>query len=317
MAYTIVDKYIPTSKYDRKAPYSMSAETITFHNTANDATALGEISYMTTNDNQTSCHVAIDNIHAVQAIPFSRSAWHAGDGASGAGNRKSIGIEVCYSKSGGVKYAAAEENAIEYIAHIFKDKGWGIGRVKWHRDWSGKNCPHRVLDEGRATSVHNRISAKLAELKGEKVVEAATPSTDRDYLLNGDTGAAVKEMQTDLVEAGYKLDIDSIFGDDTEGVVEAFQRANGLDDDGIWGKASQAKLDAILANLNKVVVPVTKPKEETKVAEKNEPSSWAKEAVEAAVKEGITDGSNLKGIPTREEVITMIMRATGKVKGLK
>lgn len=147
-----------------------------------------------------------------------------------------------------------------------------------------------------------------------------SPSTERNYLLSGDTGAAVKTLQAGLKQAGFLLTVDGIWGSGTEMTVKAFQRANGLAVDGIWGKASQAKLDAILANLNKpkpVVKPVTKPKEEIKVANTNEPSSWAKEAVEAAVKEGVTDGSNLKGEPTREEVITMIMRATRKVKGLK
>ena len=44
--------------------------------------------------------------------------------------------------------------------------------------------------------------------------------------------------------------------------------------------------------------------------EKNvEPSAWAKEAVEWAMKNNITDGTYLKNAATREEVITMIYRA--------
>lgn len=141
----------------------MSPQYITIHNTANDATALNEVAYMTRNTAATGYHVAIDDKYAVEAIPFSRNAWHAGDG-QGDGNRKSIGIEICYSKSGGVKYAEAEANAIEYTAHLLKQYGWGIDRVKWHRDWSGKNCPHRILDEGRASAVRGAIARKLAEL---------------------------------------------------------------------------------------------------------------------------------------------------------
>jgi N-acetylmuramoyl-L-alanine amidase CwlA len=141
----------------------MTPQYITIHNTWNDASALAEVSYMSGNQNATSFHVAIDDKHAVEAIPFSRNAWHAGDG-QGDGNRKSIGIEICYSKSGGAKYAEAEANAIEYTAHLLKQYGWGIDRVKWHRDWSGKNCPHRILDEGRASAVRGAIARKLAEL---------------------------------------------------------------------------------------------------------------------------------------------------------
>lgn len=307
MAYTIVNKYIPVSKYSRKAPYSMKAETITFHNTANDATAIGEISYMTNNNNQTSYHVAIDDKHVVQAIPFSRSAWHAGDGM-GAGNRKSIGIEVCYSKSGGPKYAAAEANAIEYIAHILKDKGWGIDRVKWHRDWSGKNCPHRVLDEGRATSVRNRIVAKLAELKGEKVVQVSSPSTERNYLLDGDTGDKVRALQSGLKQAGHSLTVDGIWGSGTESTVKAFQRSNNLTVDGIWGTASQAKLNAILANLNKK--PVATIKEEVRVEYKKDaqPSASLAPEFKDAVEDGITDGTYPQRLSSREEVAVMVKR---------
>lgn len=152
----------------------MKPQYVTIHNTYNDATALNEIDYMTRNNNQTSYHVAIDDKHAVQAIPFSRNAWHCGDGALGDGNRKSIGVEICYSKSGGSRYYAAEENAVEYTAHVLKQYNWGIDRVKWHRDWSGKKCPHRMIDEGRLNSFKQRVQAKLDELNG-KVKPKPTP----------------------------------------------------------------------------------------------------------------------------------------------
>ncbi|MEK5038962.1 peptidoglycan recognition protein family protein [Sporosarcina sp. FSL K6-3457] len=164
MAYTIVNSYIPTSLHPLKAPYTMVPEYITIHNTYNDATAANEIAYMTRNTTVVGYHVAIDDKQAIQAIPFNRNAFHAGDGGKGNGNRKSIGIEICYSKSGGPKYIAAEENTVEYVAHVLKQYGWGIDRVKWHRDWSGKKCPHRIIDEGRTQSVKDRIAERLAEL---------------------------------------------------------------------------------------------------------------------------------------------------------
>lgn len=119
MSYAIINDYIPHSLYPLKSPHTMKPEYITIHNTYNDASAMNEIAYMHRNKAATSYHVAVDDKHAVQAIPFSRNAWHAGDG-SGDGNRKSIGIEICYSKSGGPRYVAAEENAIEYVAHVLK-----------------------------------------------------------------------------------------------------------------------------------------------------------------------------------------------------
>ena len=170
MAYTIINNFIPESLYPLKAPYTMIPEYVTIHNTANDATAVNEAQYVHNNPANTSYHVAIDDKNAVQIIRFSRNGFHAGDGATGTGNRKSIGIEICYSKSGGQKYVDSEANAIEYIAHVLKQYRWGVDRVRWHRDWSGKNCPHRIFAEGRAQSVKDRIAARLAGLNGDKPV---------------------------------------------------------------------------------------------------------------------------------------------------
>jgi len=160
VTYTFKQNMLPASKYPIKAPYTMVPQYITVHNTANDASAANEIKYMTTNDNQVSYHVAVDDKEVIQAISFNRNAWHCGDG-QGKGNRQSIGIEICYSKSGGARYAAAEENAVQYIAKLLKEYGWGIDRVKKHQDWNGKYCPHRILSEGRWNSFLKRIEQAM------------------------------------------------------------------------------------------------------------------------------------------------------------
>ena len=55
----------PQSKYSIKSPYTMTPTYITIHNTANDASARNEISYMNSNNNQVSFHVAVDDQMAV------------------------------------------------------------------------------------------------------------------------------------------------------------------------------------------------------------------------------------------------------------
>lgn len=115
---------------------------------------------MITIDNQVSYHVSVDDKEVIQAIRFNRNAWHCGDG-QGNGNRKSIGIEICYSKSGGARYAAAEENAVQYIAKLLKEFGWGIECFKKHQDWNGKYCPHRILSENRWNSFLKRIEEAM------------------------------------------------------------------------------------------------------------------------------------------------------------
>lgn len=156
-----IEKWIEPAQYAKKSPYAMKAETITVHNTANDASALREIAYMTTNDRYVSFHTAIDDMSIVQAIPYTRNAFHAGDGANGEGNRLSISIEICYSKSGGARYKQAEENAVQYIAVLLAERNWGIDRLRQHYHWSKKNCPHRIRDEKRWASFVARIEAAL------------------------------------------------------------------------------------------------------------------------------------------------------------
>lgn len=192
MAYTFKQTFLPASKYSIKAPYSMVPQYITVHNTANDAPAANEIAYMINNNNQVSYHVAVDDKEVIQAIPFNRNAWHCGDGggisdpkASKKGNRISIGIEICYSKSGGVRYGVAEENAVQYIAKLLKQFGWGIERVKKHQDWNGKYCPHRILSEDRWGSFLKRIenamkSKETVQKEGNELAQELLNETGRN-----------------------------------------------------------------------------------------------------------------------------------------
>ena len=170
MAYKIVNNFVPASMYKYKAPYAMTPQYVTVHNTGNTASARNEVAYMNSNYNYTSYHVAIDDKEAVQAVPFNRNAWHAGDG-QGNGNRKSIGIEICYSMDNGysgsksARYKKAEENAALYIAHVLHQYGWGMDRLKRHYDWSGKDCPHKMHATGTYQAFRNRVQAHLNALK--------------------------------------------------------------------------------------------------------------------------------------------------------
>ena len=144
----IIKNIVPTEKYNIKCPYSMQASRIVVHNTANDATARNEISYMISNDQEVSFHYAVDDREVVQGIPENRNGWHSGDGENGKGNREGIAIEICYSKSGGERFTKAEKNAVDLIVDILKRYGWGVGAVTKHQDYNGKYCPHRTLDAG-------------------------------------------------------------------------------------------------------------------------------------------------------------------------
>src|SRR5699024_4268540 len=170
MSYKIVNQMNP-SMYTYNAPYAMNPIEVCIHNTANTATARNEVAYMNRTANYTSFHVAIDDKEAVQAIPFNRNAFAAGDGANGRGNRRAIHIEICYSLDGGnngqqsARYLKAEENAALYTAHVLHQYGWGVDKVKKHQDYSGKYCPHVILANGKWQWFKNRVQAHLNAIK--------------------------------------------------------------------------------------------------------------------------------------------------------
>ena len=161
----VVQILCPSSMYSIKCPYAMTPTRLVVHNTANDASARNEISYMISNNNQTSFHFAVDDVEVVQGIPENRNAWHAGDGGSGIGNRQGLSIEICYSKSGGTRFINAEKNAAKFIAQKLKQYGWGIDKVTKHQDYSGKYCPHRTLDMGWQRFL-NMVQSELNALNG-------------------------------------------------------------------------------------------------------------------------------------------------------
>lgn len=143
----IVKKLCPQERYNIKCPYLREPDRIVVHNTANDAPAANEISYMINRPEEVSFHFAADDTEVVQGLPLERNAWASGDGL-GAGNLRGIHVEICYSKSGGERFQRAEENAARLLAELLKERGWGLDRVTKHQDYDGKYCPHRTLDLG-------------------------------------------------------------------------------------------------------------------------------------------------------------------------
>lgn len=177
MAISVVQNLVAKSKYAVKCPYAMTPTRIVVHNTANDASARNEIAYMVGNNDECSFHFAVDDREVVQGIPLNRNAWHAGDG-NGAGNRQGIGIEICYSKSGGSKFTAAEKLAAKFIAQLLKERGWGVSRVTKHQDYSGKYCPHRTLDLGW-TRFKKLVQAELDALNKPALADLKAETKSR------------------------------------------------------------------------------------------------------------------------------------------
>lgn len=144
----ITNLICPENKYATKCPDITEKDGICIHNTANDASAMSEISYMIGRPEKVSFHVAVDNYRVVTGLPFERSCYAASDGRHGKGNAHKINIEICYSKSGGEQFEESEDLCASYVAMLLKQYNWGIDRVKKHQDFANKYCPHRTLDMG-------------------------------------------------------------------------------------------------------------------------------------------------------------------------
>ncbi|PJN53675.1 N-acetylmuramoyl-L-alanine amidase CwlA precursor [Paenibacillus sp. GM2FR] len=162
---------------NRRPGYGMVPTTITLHNTGNPLSpAANERGWLTNpaNPRQASFHIVVDEREAIECIPLSENAWHAGDGSgSKSGNRTSIGVEICESGN----YAKTLDNAVKLVAGMLKDRGWGVDRLRRHWDWSKKICPRLMYDDGKWTGwidFKNRVNAELkgadnVKLDSEKV----------------------------------------------------------------------------------------------------------------------------------------------------
>ena len=179
MAYTFKQKLLDNSRHSIKCPGAMIPIGVCIHNTANDATAVNEITYMGGNDAKVSFHVAVDDKEVIQAVPFNLHCWASGDG-SGDGNKKHIHIEICYSKSGGDRFTEAEKNAASYTATLLKEYGWDVSKVKRHKDFSNKDCPHRTMALGWQRFV-DMVQSELNKLNGSSGEITNPPEDDKPF----------------------------------------------------------------------------------------------------------------------------------------
>ena len=139
---------------------------ITIHNTAEPFSARQERDRVDFRRDgmSVSFHFAVDEREAVQILPLAIHGWHAGDGR-GPGNTESIGVEICRSQCRGPadwQYRRSEENAEILACALLRHFKLTAADLRMHQDWSGKYCPHRILEENRFESFRARIAERLA-----------------------------------------------------------------------------------------------------------------------------------------------------------
>ena len=93
------------------------------------------------------------------------------------------------------------------------------------------------------------IAGKETLKKLDSVYENANSAKEDGSLRMGDSGSAVKDLQTKLKKLGYYSGtVDSTFGSGTYAAVRAFQKKYNLTADGVAGSETLKKLDSVYKN---------------------------------------------------------------------
>ena len=93
------------------------------------------------------------------------------------------------------------------------------------------------------------IAGKETLKKLDSAYKNADSAKDNDSLRMGDSGSAVKDLQTKLKKLGYyDGTVDSTFGSGTYAAVKAFQKKYNLTADGVAGSETLKKLDSAYKN---------------------------------------------------------------------
>lgn len=260
MAYKIEKRIIPGL-----TKWNLSAANLVVAHDAGNANNVGpdslenEIYFMTKNwQNAFTSHFVGGGGRIVQL-------GHVGKYQYGAGTK---GNSYAYAQVELARTDNAETFKLDYAAYV-----WIL------RDLAAEAGIPKTLDTGSSTSdkgikTHNWVTENLggtthtdpysylasfgvSKEQFKKDVEAGTAKVEpapphkvesvnvRSYLIKGDKGAKVKDLQKKLIKLGYdlgKYGADGVYGDDTVKAVKAFQAHEGIKVDGIYGVASKKQM---------------------------------------------------------------------------
>lgn len=136
----------------RKIKYIVLHETDNFEEgvgAKNHATFLKE-----NNMKSTSWHYTVDDTEIYHHIPDNEVANHAADED---GNLYGVGIELCVNRDG--NFEKTFENAAKLVAYLLKEYNLTIYDIKTHQDFSGKDCPHSILENNRMNEFKRKVES--------------------------------------------------------------------------------------------------------------------------------------------------------------
>lgn len=182
-----------------------------------------------------------------QWLPYNYQCWGVGTGRKGSLNKTHLQFEICEHLGDRdwclTTYAAALDICEEWCRtfNISPDKvvchseAHAMGYGSNHGDVMHWWPKYGLSMDGFRAELAERLRS---EPKNEPTTEGgATVTIDLPVLRKGAHNESVRALQQLLTAQGYDTQgADGIFGNNTDAAVRKFQKANGLDVDGIAGR---------------------------------------------------------------------------------
>jgi len=208
--------------------------------------------------------LADGTVAAVQTMPWDYRPWGCGSGSKGSCNNTHIQFEICEDGLNDKSYwDAVYKEACEMTAYLCRmfgidPKGTTICNgvtVPTIIDHTGSHALGLGSNHGDVQHWSRKYGMTMDTVRNDVAAllggsnSSVTPAADTN-LKQGSTGEAVKTMQTMLIACGYscgRTGADGDFGKNTLAGLKAFQAANGLEVDGVYGPQSKAALEKAYA----------------------------------------------------------------------
>ncbi|WP_052191172.1 XVIPCD domain-containing protein [Luteibacter sp. 9133] len=179
------------------------------------------------------------------------------------GSDQHVAIFKGYDAEGHIQFIGSQTSTGPAPVTIMPDKFWGkdmeiVGALRAKPEFRTHEPVHGKAPADTAAPVATHAKAEPSHA----VAKAANTPTDHpDTLSKGDESTKVTALQESLSRLGYKdenghaIKPDGHFGEHTKAAVEKFQRAHGLEADGIVGKATMQALHTATPRLDSAAHP--------------------------------------------------------------
>jgi N-acetylmuramoyl-L-alanine amidase len=269
MKYNITRDYIDVGN-SRPGTKIGSVRFIVSHDTGNPgSSAYANRNYFDRVQPSASAHTFIDDRYILEIIPLTEKAYHVRNSVTTDdklygvdANDAAIGVELCFG--GTINFSEAYNRYVWYHAYL-------VDQYKLNPEKD--IVAHSTLDPSRRRDPQNALHQqgiswsqflqdvketyrKLFASKQEEKESTPVPvvkgvSVDLPMKL-GDKGVFVKEIQEELIKAGFPLPrfgADGSFGEETETAVMKFQKKYNLKVDGLVGQNTLQKLKEVLKSV--------------------------------------------------------------------